>query len=74
MHALLSIIFALLLVVFRRMFSPHVSLEARRCGALEIAVSTAKRLLTSVRSVVYFETAGFYARIVALVTLKRLLS
>ena len=67
-------ILALLLVVLCRMFFHHVSLEMRRCGALVVAVFTGKRLLTSVRSVVYFETAGFYARKVALVTLKRLLS
>ena len=43
-------IFALLLVVVRRMFSPQVYLEVRRCGALEVAVSARKRLLTSVRA------------------------
>ena len=42
-------ILALLLVV-RRMFSHHVSLEARRCGALVNTVVTGKRLLISVRS------------------------
>ena len=45
---------ALLLVVVRRMFSDYVSLEARRCGALVVAVSTGKRLLTSVCSYVLF--------------------
>ena len=66
-------ILALLLVV-RRMFSHHMSLEAGRCGALVVAVFTGKRLLTSVRSHVSFYTAGLNARKVALVTLKRLLS
>ena len=47
-------IFALLLVVVRRMFSPQVYLEVRRCGALEVAVSARKRLLTSVPSHVLF--------------------
>ena len=46
-------ILALLLVV-RRMFSHHMSLEARRCGAHVVAVFTGKRLLTSVRSHVLF--------------------
>ena len=45
---------ALLLVVVRRMFSPQVYLEVRRCGALEVAVSARKRLLTSVPSHVLF--------------------
>ena len=41
---------------------------------LVVALSTGKRLLTCVRSVVLFEIVGFYARKVALGTLKRLLS
>ena len=47
-------ILALLLVVLCRVFSHHVCLEVRRCAALVVAVSTGKRLLTSVRSHVYF--------------------
>ena len=39
-----------LLLVARRMFSHYMSLEARRCGALVVAVFTGKRLLTSVPS------------------------
>ena len=39
----------LLFVVLSRMFSHHVSLEAGRCGALVVALSTGKRLFTSVR-------------------------
>ena len=46
-HGLLSLILALLLVVLCRMFSHHVCLEVRRCGALVVAVSTGKRLLSS---------------------------
>ena len=45
---------ALLLVVVRRMFSPEVYLEVRRCGALEVAVSARKRLLPVVPSQVMF--------------------
>ena len=60
-----------LLVVLCRMFSHHVSLETRGLSALVVAVSTGKRLLTSVRSRVYFKIASLYARIVALVTLER---
>ena len=45
---------ALLLVVVRRMFSPQVYLEVRRCGALEVAVSAGKRLLSGVPSHVLF--------------------
>ena len=45
---------ALLIVVSSRMFSHHVYLEVRRCGALVVAVSAGKRLLTSVRSHVLF--------------------
>ena len=41
-------------VVLCRMFSHRVSLEARRFGALEVAVFTGKRLLTSVSSHVLF--------------------
>ena len=44
---------ALLIVVLCRMFSHHVCLEIRGLSALEVAVSTGKRLLTSVRSHVY---------------------
>ena len=40
-------------VVLCRMFSHRVSLEVRRCGALEIALFTGEWLLTSVRSHVY---------------------
>ena len=43
-----------LLLVARRMFSHYMSLEARRCGTLVVAVFTDKRLLTSVRSHVSF--------------------
>ena len=53
MHDLLSLILALLLVVLRRMFSHHVTLEMRGCGALVVAVVTGKRLLASVRSHVF---------------------
>ena len=67
-------ILALLLVVLFRMFSHHVSLEARRSVGLVVALSTGKRLLTCVRSVVFFEIVGLNAGKVALVTLKRLLS
>ena len=54
MHVLLSLILPLLLIVLCRMFSHHVSLESRGCGALVVAVFTGKRLLTSVRSHVLF--------------------
>ena len=47
-------ILALLLVVLRRMFFHHVCLEVKRSVALVVAVSTGKRLLTSVRSQVIF--------------------
>ena len=47
-------ILALLLVVLCRMFFHHVSLEIRGLSALVVAVSTGKRLLTSVRSHVVF--------------------
>ena len=67
-------ILALLLVVLFRMFSHHVYHETRRCGALLVALSTGKRLLTSVCSRVIFYSAGSIAGKVALVTLKRLLS
>ena len=73
-HGLLSLILALLLVVLCRMFSHHVCLEVRRCGALVVAVSTGKGLLTSVRSHVIFQIGRINAGKVALVTLKRLLS
>ena len=53
-YSLLSLL-PLLLVVLRRMFSHHVSLEVRICGELLVAVSTGKRLLTSVRSHVLFQ-------------------
>ena len=65
---------ALLLVVLCRMFSHYVSLEMIRSIALVIAVITGKRLLPSVRSRVFSYIASFYARKVALVTLKGLLS
>ena len=42
-------ILALLLIVLRRMFFHHVSLEIRGYNALVVAVSTGKGLLTSVR-------------------------
>ena len=69
---LLSIL-VLLLFVLGRMFSHHVSLEVRRSAALVVAVSTGKRLLTSVCSHVLCKTVRLIARKVALVTLKRLL-
>ena len=47
-------ILALLLVVLWRMFSHHMYLKARRCGALLVAAFTGKRLLTSVRPQVSF--------------------
>ena len=74
MHDLLSLILALLLVVLCRMFSHHVCLEPIGSAALVVAVSTGKRLLTSVRPHVLFYIASCNAREVALVTLKRLLS
>ena len=43
-------------------------------AGLVVALSTGKRLLTSVRSVVFFEIVGLNAGKVKLVTLKRLLS
>ena len=46
---------AFLLFVHCRVFFHHVYLEVRRLGALEIAVSAGKRLLTSVRSPVIFK-------------------
>ena len=45
---------ALLIVVSSRMFSHHVYLEVRRCGALVVAVSAGKRLFAGVRSHVIF--------------------
>ena len=51
-HVLLFL--AHLLVVFCRTFLCHMSLEARRCGAIKVAVFTGKGLLTSVRSNVLF--------------------
>ena len=54
MHDLLSLILVHLLVVRCRVFLHHVSLEVIRSVALEVAVSTGKRLLTSVRSHVSF--------------------
>ena len=64
-------ILVLLLVVLCRMFSHRMSLEMRGLSALVVAVSTGKRLLTSVRSRVLFYGAGLNTRKVALVTLKR---
>ena len=52
-YSLLSLL-PLLLVVLRRMFSHYVYLEIRGLSALVVAVITGKRLLTSVRSHVYF--------------------
>ena len=46
-------ILVLLLIVLGRMFSHRVSLEIVGFGALVVAVSTGKRLLTSVRSHVF---------------------
>ena len=66
--------FALLLLVLCRMFSHLVCLEIVRSIAFVVAVFTGKRLLTSVRSVVFFELVGFYARKIALTTLKGLLT
>ena len=54
MNVLLSLLLTLLLAVLCRMFSHHVCLEAKRSGALVVAVFTGKRLLTSVRSHVIF--------------------
>ena len=45
---------ALLLIFLSRVFYQHVSLEVGRCDAHVVAVSTGKRLLTSVRSHVSF--------------------
>ena len=64
----------LLLIVLCRMFSHHVYLEVRTCGALEVAVITGKRLLTSVRSHVLLERVSSIAGIITLVTLKWSLS
>ena len=64
----------LLLIVLRRMFLHHVSLERKRSVALVVAVITGKRLLPSVCSHVIFYIISLYARIVALVALKGLLS
>ena len=47
-------ILALLLVVLFRMFFHRVSLEMRGLSALVVALSTGKRLLTSVGSRVIF--------------------
>ena len=52
-YSLVSIL-AVLLFFLSGMFSQYVSFEMRRLGALVVAVSTGKRLLTSVRSGVYF--------------------
>ena len=54
MFAFASSILALLLVVLCRVFFHHVFLESKRSSALVVAVSTGKRLLTSVRSHVLF--------------------
>ena len=53
MHDLLSLILALLLVLCR-MFLHHVSLEMLGSVGLVVAVFTGKRLLTSVRSRVFY--------------------
>ena len=74
MHDLLSLLLVLLLVILSRVFLCHVRLEAIRSAALVVAVSTGKRLLASVRSQVPSHIVGLYARKVALVTPKRLLS
>ena len=74
MHDILSLLLVLLLVILSRVFLCHVRLEAIRSAALVVAVSTGKRLLTSVRSHVIFQIAGLIAGKVALVTLKRLLA
>ena len=47
-------ILALLLVFLCKMFFRHVSLEMRGCGAIVVALSAGKGLLTSVRSHVIF--------------------
>ena len=54
MYILLSLILALLLYVLCRMFSQHVCLEGIGSVAHVVAVVTGKRLLTSVRSRVFF--------------------
>ena len=69
-HVLLFL--AHLLVVFCRTFLCHMSLEARRCGAIKVAVFTGKGLLTSVREHVLLKRFSSIAGIIALVTLKRL--
>ena len=66
-------ILVLLLVVLCRMFFHHVSLEIRGLSALVVAMSTSKRLLTSVRSQVLIQIVRLNAGKVTLVTLKRLL-
>ena len=65
---------ALLIVVLCRMFSHHICLEIVRLITLVVAVSTVKRLLTSVRLHVSFYDVRLYARIITLTTLKGLLS
>ena len=55
-------------------FSPRVCLEIVRLITLVVAVSTVKRLLTSVRLHVSFYDVRLYARIITLTTLKGLLS
>ena len=45
----LVVMLALLLIILFRMFFHHMSLEMRGLSALVVAVSTGKRLLTSVR-------------------------
>ena len=50
MFAFASSILAILVVVLGRMYFRHVSLEMLGSGALVLAFSTDKRLLTSVRS------------------------
>ena len=71
-HVLLSLSL-LLLVVLCRMFFHHVSLEIRGLSAPVVAMSTSKRLLTSVRSQVLIQIVRLNAGKVTLVTLKRLL-
>ena len=55
------------------MFSHHVFLDVIRSAALVVAMSTGKRLLTSVRPQVLFYIVRLNAGKVALVTLKRFL-
>ena len=65
---------AVLLFFLCGMFSHNVALKRRGLAALVVAVITGKRLLPSVQSPVFFYIVSLYARIVALVTLKGLLS